>query len=273
MRSCIIPNISDLTLNSESEPEQEDDEKEYEPSLEILLQSQNVIINELLKENKEMHIKLENFIATNQIYPRNAFPFFEWKKIYNNYMAQHYTDIKLNKLKLVPHQHQNFKTIGDENNETELIIQSPWIHMFCYGIPSTKLSQNDKDRRFIKVPLKDNDDFTKWLHKFDETVKNMCNKEYTYHNIVQKQGDFPSYFRIKFNENKIQAYTLMNEKYKQQKIKKISDLEAIVEKNCMIRLLMKPKCIWEFDGKTGLSLECTAIQIRYKQSTDNTFND
>ena len=173
----------------------------------------------------------------------------------------------------------NHPTLGEDKI---LLLQSPWMKMFTYGVPSLgEYYQEDKDRAFVKLPIDLSDPEVKKMveqfYKIDEQLSSeefkkesfgKYAKKYTYQPIIrhptvdedEEETSKPPYMKIKLDltwpEGNVKTEVWKSELMEDGKrVRSKMELETVTEfathvnYMCKFRSIFRPVKIWAHQSK------------------------
>lgn len=149
-----------------------------------------------------------------------------------------------------------------EYNNNILKIQTDYQKI--YGIQKIdKFHETDKSRMIINIPLLENiNNFT----KLDNIFKILINND-KYNSIIKKSQQGHPSLKFLFNNN-ITIRIITNKHTYIYDYTTLKDFEKEIKGHYQARFILVPK-IWEFDGKTGVSLYINTIEIKIQENPIN----
>ena len=168
------------------------------------------------------------------------------------------------KSQIIGYPRYNHPTLGEGQ---PLVIQSPWMTLDNYGIPSLgEYYKEDKDRAFIKVPLDMNDPEVKKmvdnLEKIDQNIgsddfkKNSFGKfakKYKHQPIIRfpeedEENPRPPYMKLKLDltwpDNNVKTEVWKSEVLDGKRVRERLPVNTITEAAEHIRYLCKYRCVY-----------------------------
>jgi len=160
-----------------------------------------------------------------------------------------------------------------------LTIQTEWMTLSQYGTHrEDKFHTTEESRRYIQIPLNNNDALSKFIHNLDTyfTSDKFKNKyltekqqKYNYIPIFKDRGDenYPPSIKIKLdvdeNGNILSEFfhTIDKENVKQI-VNKVDDVRKVFPFMSEYRLLFKVSKIWFMGSQYGVKLKLVKAQIK-----------
>ena len=158
-------------------------------------------------------------------------------------------------------------------NFKEVSIQSPFL-LNKYGIPKRN-KYKDEEITYIKLPLEENDETTKFIQYFNkldnqfntvEFRRNMkINDKYIYVPLIKMNNDNTPSINIKF-KTCYESKRILSKVYierDQIEFNNINELSKIIKLHCKIRCIIRPTKLWVSSTlkKYGLTYEISRCQI------------
>jgi hypothetical protein len=209
-----------------------------------------------------------------------------------------YLDVKPEKMTFT--KFKGFTLVRYTNNN--LIIQSPWINLYAYGIPrKDKYTQTENSRKYIKVPLDPEDPevntFINMLKAIDsrmvtseikEEILDNNHEKYEYSSMFKESQTpgRPSYLKLKLNTSNDEDQVIKTNLYQTSDDNKreevtgvtnIDDFAKVVSFKSNIRFIFRIVRCWSQAPNLknpgyGLTLKVTKIEVKGK-SESTEFNN
>jgi hypothetical protein len=197
----------------------------------------------------------------------------------------------------------NHPTLGEDKF---LILQSPWMKMFTYGVPTLgEYYKEDKDRAFLKVPIDVNDaEVKKMIDEFSKVDEHLSSedfkkenfgkyaKKYTYQPIVRyptndEEEDEPSkppYMKIKLDLTwpegnvktevwKSEVLESGNRARSKVEIETVTEFATHVNYMCKFRSIFRPVKLWAHQSKMkdpsyGIVFRLVKVEVEPSSSSN-----
>jgi len=196
----------------------------------------------------------------------------------------------------------NHPTLGEDKI---LLLQSPWMKMFTYGVPSLgEYYKEDKDRAFVKVPVDESDtEVKKMVDEFAKIDKELSSdefkkenfgkyaKKYTYQPIVryptndedEDEPAKPPYMKIKLDltwpDGNVKTEVWKSEVMENGKrVRSKMELETVTEFAshvnylCKFRGIFRPVKLWAHQSKMkdpsyGIVFKLVKVEVEPSSSS------
>ena len=162
-----------------------------------------------------------------------------------------------------------------------LLVQSPWIQLTHYGIPKVdKYNTTEESRRFLRVPLQDDDDdFTVFVKKLDEhfgsdgfKAKYLNDKQqhFQYFKLFKESSNqkYPPSVKLKMDvqDNDIKT-DIINDEQKSEVVKNMDDVAKAVPYRSKVRFLFKVHRLWVQSSIKGYGVILKLRKLQVKKSS------